>query len=102
VVSVGAGPAEAGPHEPDRLEASASSLKETTFVNVRDLAATTKPWLFIHYTLMQPDVLRIRVVHERLLKDAIQSRAAVRNIIERERLNPALFEDSVVCSRARG
>jgi hypothetical protein len=26
---------------------------------------------------------------------------AVRNIIERERLNPALYEDSIVCIRMR-
>jgi hypothetical protein len=50
---------------------------------------------------MQPDVLRIRVVHERLLKDAIQSPAAVWDIIERERLTPALFRDSVFCRRPR-
>jgi hypothetical protein len=86
---------------PDRFEGYASSLRGTTFVNVRDLTATTKPWVFIHYTLLQPDALYIRVVHERLLKGSIQSRVAVRNIIERERLNPALYEDSIVCIRMR-
>ena len=86
---------------PDRFEGYASSLKGTTLVNVRDLTATTKPWVFIHYTLLQPNVLFIQVVHERLLKGSVQSREAVRNTIERERLNPALYEDSIVCMRTR-
>jgi hypothetical protein len=86
---------------PDRFEGYASSLKGTTLVNVRDLAAITKPWVFIRYTLLQPNVLFIQVVHERLLKDLVQSRDAVRNTIERERLNPALYEDSIACMRTR-
>src|SRR5262245_64593870 len=55
---------------PDRFEGYASSLQGTTLVNVRDLAATTKPWGFIQYTLLQPNVLFIQVVQERLLKDS--------------------------------
>jgi hypothetical protein len=86
---------------PDRFEGYASSLKGTTLLNVRDLNATTKPWLFIRYTLLQPSILFIQVVHERLLAGSVQSREAVRNAVERQRLNPALYEDSIVCMRTR-
>ena len=86
---------------PSRFEGYTSTLKGTTLVNVRDLTATTKPWVFIQSTLLQPNILFIRVVHERLLKGSVQSREAIRNTIERERLNPALYEDSIVCMRTR-
>jgi hypothetical protein len=91
---------------PDRFEGYASSLMGTTLVNVRDLnervpPSTANPWRFINYTLLQPNVLYIRVVHERLLKGSAQSREAIRNTIERERLNPALYEDLIACIRTR-
>ncbi len=86
---------------PNRYEGYASSVNGTTLVNIRDLDATTKPWVFIRYTLLQPNVLFIQVVHERLLEGSVQSRAAIRNTIERERLNPGLYEDLMVCMRTR-
>jgi len=84
---------------PDRFEGYASSLKATTLVNVRDVAATQKRWYFIHYVFPRPNVLLIRVIHEGLLKGVVQSPATVRRTIEREQLNPSLYEDLIVCVR---
>jgi hypothetical protein len=84
---------------PDRYEGYNSSLKAITLVNLRDVAATQTRWVFVHYEFLQTNVLLVRVVHERLLKGVAKSPAAVRKIIERERLNPALYEDSIVCVR---
>jgi hypothetical protein len=84
---------------PDRYEGYTSSLKAMTLVNLRNIAATPKRWVFIHYAFLQPNILLIQVVHERLLKGVAKSPAAVRKTIERERLNPELYEDSIVCVR---
>jgi hypothetical protein len=85
----------------DRFEGYASLLNATTLVNLRDVAATPKRWYFIHYAFLRTNVLLIRVIHERLLKSVVQSPAVVRTTIEREQLNPALYEDSSVCVRTQ-
>ena len=87
---------------PDRYEGYTSSLKAITLMNLRDVAATPTRWVFIHYAFLQANVLLIQVVHERLLKGVAKSPAAVRKTIERERLNPALYEGSIVCVRMHG
>jgi hypothetical protein len=82
--------------EPERVEAFASSLKDVTVLNVKD-SFDPRPWHFIEYRLLQDDVLRLRLVHERLLKGVPPQ--LLRKTIEAQRANPALYEDYAHCVR---
>jgi hypothetical protein len=85
--------------EPDRYEGYASSLNGTTVMNLKDLDGGAKPWSFLKVDVLQPKVLFVQYVSDKLLKDVAATPAAVRAAVERERRNPALFEDLCVCIR---
>ena len=77
-------------------EGYASMVKGTPLLNLHE-ASTRQRWQFVTYALLQPDVLRIRLVSDRLLKGV--PRTAIRKAIEEQRGNSALYEESVVCVR---
>ena len=83
--------------DPERAEAFGSEVKDVTLLNVKDSIAPRPPWHFVEYRLLQPDVLRLRLVHERLLKGVAPQ--LLRKTIEAQRANPALYEDYALCLR---
>ena len=85
--------------EADRYEAYASVVVGTTLVNLRSVKPSAKPWIFIRYALLQPKVLQIQVVDDKALKDVGASPVAVRQAIERQMKDAALFADACTCVR---
>jgi hypothetical protein len=83
------------PEETSGYDAYASLIKGTTVLNLRKTSTTR--WQFVTYTLLQPDVLRIRLMSDRLLKGVPGT--SIRKVIEEQRDNPALYEEYVVCVR---
>jgi|SRR6185503_549206 len=76
--------------EPDRYEAHASEVGGRTVLNVRDLdpRAKAKPWSFARYTLLLPDVLRVQLVSDEVLKDVERSPGSLRAALERLEARP--------------
>jgi len=88
--------------EPDRYEAHASVLNGGTVINVRDLAgADRKPWTFVRYTLLRPDVLEVRIADEDAFKGVEPAPAALRKRMESLSGNPSLFTGYCVCVRQK-
>jgi hypothetical protein len=88
--------------EPDRYEAHASLVKGETVVNVRDLSPDDrKPWTFLRYTLLRPDILEIRIAAEDALEGVEPTAAALRSRFEGKIGDPALFTGYCVCVRQK-
>jgi len=85
--------------EPDRYEAYASLVGGVPLVNLRDVKSSSKPWVFLRYSLLQPKVLQIQVVDDNAMKAVGATPAAVRQAIERRIKDPALFSDVCTCVR---
>ncbi len=86
-------------HEPDRYEGYASALNGSMVMNLRNLKGGAKPWSFLRVDILQPNVLFVHYLSDALLKNVAWTPAALRAQLERERLNPALYEDLCVCLR---
>lgn len=86
--------------EPDRYEAYASVVKGRQVVNVRDLKATNaKPWAFVQYALLRPDVLEIRIADDDAFTGVAATPAALRKRFEAG--EPRLFTGYCVCVRQK-
>jgi hypothetical protein len=86
--------------EPDRYEAHASLVKGGPVVNVRDLSpGDSRPWTFMRYTLLRPDILEVRIAAEDALKGVEPTPAALRKRIETLDGTPSLFTVYCVCVR---
>ena len=85
--------------EADRYEAHASMVAGAPLVNVRSLKPSEKPWAFVRYTLLRPKVLQLQIVDDKAMKDVAKSASAVRQAIERQTKDPALFADACTCVR---
>ena len=90
---------EFGQEAADRYEAHASMVAGAPLVNVRSLNPSEKPWAFVRYTLLRPKVLQLQIVDEKALKNVTAPPAAVRQAIERQIKDPALFLDACTCVR---
>lgn len=90
---------------PDRYEAHGSVVGGETLLNVRELKPSgppdPKPWSFVRYTLLQPDILRVQVVRDTALDGVEASPAAIRRAIERQLKTPTLYTDVFACVRAK-
>ena len=87
---------------PDRYEAHTSLVKGRPIVNLRDLSSTRgKPWMFVRYSLLRPNVLQIQVVSADSLKGVEASAPALRKSIERLSGRASLYMDSCVCVRLK-
>jgi hypothetical protein len=90
---------------PDRYEAHGSEVAGETLLNVKDLkdagGVSPKPWVFVRYFLLKPDILHVQVVSDKALDGVEASPAAVRQAVERRRKDPALFADVFTCVRAK-
>jgi hypothetical protein len=85
--------------EVEAYEAYVSVVNGTHIVNVKNPAEKHKPWVFARFTVLQSKALLVELVQERLLKGVAATPVALRTVIERELLNPALFDDPMVCIR---
>lgn len=85
-----------------RYQVYASSLKGSPLVNVRSLQAEPdeKPWVFVRYELLGPNVLHVRAIREAPLQGAADSPAAIRKAIEQAPDEEA-YEDAFVCLRLK-
>ncbi len=88
--------------EPERYEAYASRVKGHRLLNVHNPNPKfpSKPWTFVRYSLLTPNVLRTELVNDAPLKAVEQSPAALRRALERLDKDPSLYEDYCVCVRA--
>jgi hypothetical protein len=83
----------------DHLEGFVSTVKDSTFINVRKIDPSSPPaWNILRYSFARPDVVELRVVQETLFKGTA---GPVRATLERELSNPALFDEQppTVCRR---
>jgi len=95
---------EEGPgKEPERYEGFLSRIKDKPFLNVRQLKAkpSDKPWAFVRYAYLRPDVVQVHIVSDELLKDVEGSPESVRSALERHLEKPELLYNYCVCLRAR-
>lgn len=85
-----------------RYQVYASSVKGSPLVNVRSLQAEPdeKPWTFVRYELLEPNVLHVRAVRDTLLQGVAGSSAAIRKTIEQAQDDDA-YEDAFVCLRLK-
>ena len=84
-----------------RYEVYASMVKGSPLVNVRSLQAAPgeKPWLFLRYEIVKPNLLNVRAVREKFLEGVTESTAAVRKALEQAADDSAFYEDAFVCLR---
>jgi hypothetical protein len=87
--------------DPDRYEAYASSLKETTLLNVRDLEKKNPSWVFARYAFLRPDVLEVQLVSDTLLTGVEGPASVLRAALEKHQADPALYSDFCICVRAK-
>ena len=85
----------------DTYEAYASVVGGNTVLNVQELKASKTPWVYGRYELLKPDLFQFQVASDDVLKGVEKSAAAVRRAIERQRADPALFEDGITCVRIK-
>ena len=84
-----------------RYEVYGSVVKGATLVNVRSLqaAADEKPWVYLRYELLKPNILSVRSVRETVVAGAAQSAVAVRESLEQVRDERDAYEDAFICLR---
>ena len=88
--------------DPDRYEVYASVVKGRQVLNVRDVGATNgKPWAFVQYALLRPDVLEIRIADDEAFKGVAATPAALRKRFEGMAGDPRLFTGYCVCVRQK-
>jgi hypothetical protein len=82
-----------------RYQVHASLVKGLPLVNVRSLQAEPdeKPWVFLRYELLKPNVLSVRAVRKEWLQGVPDSAAAVRKALEQAQDAAAVYEDVFVC-----
>ena len=87
---------------PDRYEAHASLVKGRPLVNLRDLSVDNrKPWSFVRYELLRPNLLLLQMVDADALKSVEASPDALRKSIERLTGQASLYVDCCVCVRQK-
>jgi len=91
-----------GDEKPEAYEAHASEVKGHTVLNVRDLdpGFPTKPWTFARYSFLLPNVLRVQLVDDDVLKGVEQTPTALRAALERLDGKPELYAEICICVRA--
>lgn len=86
----------------DRYEAYASVVKGRHVVNVRDLSDTKgRPWVFMQYALLRPDILEIRIADDDALEGVEATPGALRKHMEALAGEPRLFTGYCVCVRQK-
>ncbi|MGH9385992.1 MAG: hypothetical protein ACRD2N_17070 [Vicinamibacterales bacterium] len=86
-----------------RYQLYASTLKGEPLVNVRSLQAEPgeKPWVFLRYEFLKPNVLHVRAIREAALEGTQDSAAAMRKSLEQSKDDSEIFEDAFVCLRLK-
>ena len=88
--------------EAENYEAHASVLRGMTLFNIRMLGKSSdKPWSFGRYVFLRSGVLHVQLVSDDALKKVPKAPAAVRQAIERQQNDPALFVDACTCVRIK-
>lgn len=98
-----------GKKAPDRYRAFGSRVLGEPYLNVRGPEeepgkGDAKPWVFVRYALLAPRVLQLKLVKERLYKEAAASTtpAAARATLEKALARKeAVLEDFALCTAAR-
>ena len=83
----------------DRYEAHASIVAGVTLVNLRSLKPAAKPWVFVRYALLRPTVLQLQVVNDAAMQGIEASAARVRQAIDQQMNDAALFAEACTCVR---
>jgi hypothetical protein len=84
---------------PARLEAHGSEVAGHTVLNVLDPTATSRPWTFVRYSFLMPDVLRLELVEDAGLADVEPTSWSLREALERRDGSDGLYADFCVCVR---
>ncbi len=82
-----------------RYELHASAVKGAPLINVRSLQAAPdeKPWVYLRYDLLKPNLLSVRAVRDKFLEGVTGSPAAIRTALEQASDDHEVFEDAFVC-----
>lgn len=90
--------------DPENYEAFASNLRGARLFNVREPKrdGSAGTWVFVRPTLLKANILQIQIVADKALAKVQKSPPAIRAAIERQRSDPALYVDGIVCARAGG
>lgn len=84
------------------MRGQAGKLREASFLSVQELEASKdgKPpgWSWIRYSIVDGDLLRLRFLDDKLLKEA-KTPAEARASVEKHLDSPELYEDGMVCVR---
>ena len=82
-----------------RYEVYASTVNGAPVVNVRSLQASPdeKPWLFLRYELLKPNLLSVRSVRETAFAGVTDSAAELRKSLEQSKDEHDTDEDAFVC-----
>ena len=86
-----------------RYQLYASSFRGSPVVNVRSLQAEPgeKPWVFLRYEFLKPDVLHVQAIREAALQGVQETPSAIRKSFEKPADDEELFEDAFVCLRVK-
>jgi hypothetical protein len=84
-----------------RYQVHASIVKGSPLVSVRSFQAEPgeKPWLFLRYDLLKPNVLIVRAIRDKWLEGVPDSAAAVRKALEQAPDADEIYEDAFICLR---
>lgn len=94
---------EAKGDDTERYDGYPSQVGNVTFVNVREVGAhpSAAPWDYARYSFLLPNVLQLRIVEDKILKDTPSSPAEFREALAHHLDDPALYADFSICVRAR-
>ena len=87
---------------PDRYEAHGSEVVGHTLLNVFDPTSPNERWMFVRYSFLLPQVLRLELVDEDELADVEQTSWSLREALERRDGSEGLYDDFCVCVRVGG
>ena len=88
-------------HELNRYEAHASLVAGVPVVNLRSLKPAPKPWTFVRYLLVRPNVLALRIVDGDEMRAVQGSPPTVRQAIGERVKDASLFLDLLTCVRMK-
>jgi hypothetical protein len=96
---IGPGPGCEGSDCMDRFRAHITKVAGMTLLNARELkdGELAAKWNFVRYTFHRPNVLQLELADDEVLKVKPETTETLRRGLERERRNPKLFQDYLVC-----
>ena len=83
----------------DRFRAHITKIAGMTLLNARELkdGKPDEKWNFVRYTFYRPNILHLDLVSDDVLKVKPETTETLRRAFEKQRKDPRLFEDYLIC-----